>query len=651
MHLIHRHLRTVVVAALLQGAAAASAREIPLEDFFKPASFDEIKLSPDGTRVAALSTWKDHLNLYVIDLATKQPRMLTGLTTMDVANVQWVGNDRLVFTGREDGYPTGGIFAIDADGKNSRTLAESVRQQGSQGSYTARMTKFLDYYGDSTDEILVVTNKRRELDPDVARLNVRTGATALVARNPGGVGDWLADHNGVVRLGFGEEGREQFLVARSAQDQEWKEIRRWDFRKGTIRPLAFDEKSERVFVATSMDRDTMAVALMDPATGEISEEVFSDPTYDVGNVLQAPKSKRLLGFAYEAEKSKYVWKDPGFARLQTMLDEELPDTFNEIYSVSRDLSRVIVLASSDRDPGVFYLFQPKALTLEKLVARRDWLKPDELAEMRPVAFPARDGLPLHGYLTLPVGYQPGQKVPLIVNPHGGPWVRDVWEFSNEVQFFANRGYAVLRVNFRGSTGYGRKFTEAGYGQWGLSMQDDITDAVQWAVGQGYADPDRIAIYGASYGGYATMAGLAFTPELYRCGINYVGVTDIELLLRTIPQGWEAMRAALEEMTGKPSRDREQLQATSPMRHVDQIRVPVFFAYGELDDRVDMKHGTRVANALKGRGIPVQVMTRANEGHGYYHMENKLALYAAMETFLAKYMAPRAHAPADTSEGK
>lgn len=637
---VHRLVRSLTIVALLQGAVAAWAREVPIEDFFRPSSFDEIKLSPDGKRVAALSTWKDHLNLYVIDLETKQPRMLTGLTTMDVAGVRWVGNDRLIFTGREDGYPTGGIFAIDADGKNSRTLAESGLQQGRRGSYIMRYSDYLDNYGDSTEEILVVTNKRRERDPDVVRMNVRTGATAMVARNPGGVSEWLADHAGRVRLGFGQEGREEFIMTRAGDTDEWKELRRWDFRDGTIRPVAFDEKNELVYVGSSIGRDTTAIALMDPNSGEIVRELHGDPTYDVSYPMLAPKSKRLLGFGYQAEKPRVVWTDASFAKLQAMLDAELPGTLNDIYSFSHDLSRVVILASSDRDPGSFFLFDTKQLTLERLVPRMEWIKPEEMAEMQPIEYTSRDGLRIHGYLTLPVGRKPGERVPLVVNPHGGPWVRDVWEFSDEVQFLANRGYAVLRINFRGSTGYGRKFTEAGYGQWGLTMQDDITDGVRWAIDQGIADPDRVAIYGGSYGGYATMAGLAFTPELYRCGINYVGVTDIELLLKTIPQGWETIRAALEEMTGKPTQDRDQLEATSPLKHADKIRAPVLFAYGERDDRVDLKHGTRLANALKSRGIPVEVMIRSDEGHGYRRMENKLGFYGAMEAFLAKHNAPR-----------
>jgi dipeptidyl aminopeptidase/acylaminoacyl peptidase len=230
---------------------------------------------------------------------------------------------------------------------------------------------------------------------------------------------------------------------------------------------------------------------------------------------------------------------------------------------------------------------------------------------------------------------------MIVNPHGGPWVRDEWGYIPEVQFLASRGYAVLQMNFRGSTGYGRKHLESGYGQWGLAMQDDITDGVRWAIAAGFADPARVAIYGASYGGYATMAGLAFTPELYRCGVNYVGVTDMVLLLKTIPEGWESTRATLEAKTGNTKLDRVRLEATSPSKHVGNIRAPVFFAYGALDERIDLKHATRLVGQLRRNGVPVELMIRQDEGHGYGHWNNKIAFYRKLEEFLGKYLPPDA----------
>ncbi|MFA5057386.1 MAG: S9 family peptidase [Opitutaceae bacterium] len=643
----------LIVLAVLAARGWCNDPSPPLEDFFRDYTFDEIKVSPDGTKVAALSKWKDHLNLYVIDLKTKRPTQLTGLTIMDVTEVRWIGNDRLIFTGQDDGYSTGGLFAIDADGKHIRTLADSIRQQGSRGSWVYRSTEFLDYYGKpvdlegkSADEILVTCNERDELNPDVYRMNVRTGVKRMLARNPGDVRLWMPDGTGAVRVGFGEKGREQFLIYRDSANGDWREVKRWDFLGGTIRPLAFETANHLIYVSSNLGRDTAAICLLDPATGKIVKELFAHDTYDAEQVILSRADGSLLGFFCNAEKPEVVWTDGRMKNLQALVDQELPETRNFFPSRSLDNTWIVISAATDRDPGTFYLLNTRELTMEKLVSRADWLKPSRMAEMKPISYQARDGSTVHGYLTVPPAKEP-RHLPLIVNPHGGPWYRDSWGFNPEVQFLASRGYAVLQVNFRGSTGYGRKWLEAGYGQWGLAMQDDITDGVRWAIDQGVADPKRIAIYGASYGGYATMAGLAFTPELYRCGINYVGVTDIELLLRTIPDAWESIRAQLEVTTGDAKRDRERLRATSPLLNADKIRAPVFFAYGELDDRVDLKHATKLATQLRKHGVPVEWMIRSDEGHGYRRWKNKIRLYQAMEKFLATNLTAGGKPPVTT----
>ncbi|MDR1012152.1 MAG: S9 family peptidase, partial [Opitutaceae bacterium] len=417
---------------------------------------------------------------------------------------------------------------------------------------------------------------------------------------------------------------------------QWREIKRWKITEGNIIPLAFDQDNKLLYVSSNAGRDTMSIRLFDPRRGEDVRELFANDTYDVEDVILARTTHQLLGYAYEGERPVYVWVNGRMKELQAMLDQELPDTHNAFFSTSKNSTWTVILASSDRDPGTFYLFNTKELTMEKIVSRKEWIEPGRMSEMRPISYTARDGMVIHGYLTLPAGREP-RNLPLIVNPHGGPWVRDTWGFISEVQFLASRGYAVLQMNFRGSTGYGARLLEAGYGQWGLAMQDDITDGVKWAIAQGYADPKRVAIYGASYGGYATMAGLAFTPELYRCGINYVGVTDISLLLKTIPKHWEPARAELELKTGDVLKDRERLKATSPLEHAENVRVPVFFAYGELDERINIKHATRFVSKLRSRGIPVELMIKNNEGHGFSRIENERDFYTTLERFLAKYM--------------
>jgi dipeptidyl aminopeptidase/acylaminoacyl peptidase len=635
---VARWARCGTFAALaLAGSGPAVGAEMPVEDFFRDYAFDEVRVSPDGRNVAVLSVWKEHRNLYVIDLNTKRPTQLTGLTDMHVAGVRWVGSKRLIFTTEKEGYLTGGLFAIDVDGKRPRTLGESVYQQGARGSFVFRGIEFLDYFGRADDRILVTSNERTEFETDVYVMNVHNGAKRRTARNPGGVRSWLADSTGTVRVGFGEEGRQRFVIYRETDDAEWREIRRDDFMDGHIVPLRFASGDRSCYVLSTVGEDRASIRMFDPKSGELGEALFAHEIYDADHVMTSGVDRRLLGFAFEAERSERIWVDEGLQRLQAMVDEAIPGSQNIFYSRSVDERWIVILAMNDRDPGTFYLLDSLELTLEKLVSRADWIRPDRMAEMRPISYRARDGLVIHGYLTVPLG-SAGKGLPLIVNPHGGPWLRDSWGFDREAQFLASRGYAVLKMNFRGSTGYGRKHLQSGYGQWGLAMQDDITDGVHWAIEQGIADPRRIAIYGASYGGYATMAGLAFTPDLYRCGVNYVGVTDIDLLLRTVPRAWKVLfMEQLESMTGDRKLDRERLEATSPLRNAERIKAPVFFAYGELDDRVDPKHGSRLAAALRRNGVPVEWMSRSDEGHGFRRFENKVVFYRTMERFLAEHM--------------
>lgn len=642
-------LKILCLFALFGIAAAMPAAEIPVADFFKDPTYGGMALSPDGGKLAVAFRYKERLALAVIDMKTKQPKLLTAPDLFDVAGIRWVGNNRIVFTGIAPGdkfspkNPNGGIFAIDADGKNARTLFESADQQRGKNALVGRFAGILDRYGTSTNEILVTYNDRRATEPDVYRLNVNTGSKTMVAMNPGYIREWLADHNGVVRAGMGSTPKERFIIYRDSEKSDWRELRRWAYDStdyaNIITPVAFDQDNKLLYIWVARgDAQTQAAALYDPRTDKIVRELYANDTYDVTILSLLNSDHHLIGYAYEGDRGLVpAYVDKHSAELHAMLDQELPGAVNHVVSRSDDDTWNIIRSYSDRDPGTYYLFNTKELTLEKLIRPYDWINPARMSEMRPIQYKSRDGLTIHGYLTLPAGKEP-RNLPMVVNPHGGPWdARDEWGFNPEVQFLASRGYAVLQVNFRVSAGYGQKFVTAGYGQWGLAMQNDITDGVKWAIAQGYADPKRVAIYGASYGGFAAMAGLAFTPELYRCGIDYVGVTDINLLLHRMNRDWENERPQIELMVGKDKTSGDNLDKISPLKHADQIKVPVFFAYGELDPRVDLKHGTRLISALKSKGIPVEVMIKPNEEHGYHNLDNQVDFYSTMERFLAKYM--------------
>ena len=364
------------------------------------------------------------------------------------------------------------------------------------------------------------------------------------------------------------------------------------------------------------------------------------PEVDVSNLMLSTKRKKLIGVSYLDEYREVVYFDKETAEMMASLESAFKNKVVSVVSRSEDEVLNIVYVGSDTDPGHYYLFDKVKNTLKSLVSPMDWLDKSQLSPMKPIRFTSRDGLTLRGYLTIPKGSK-GKKLPLIVNPHGGPYgIRDTWGYNPETQFFASRGYATVQVNFRGSGGYGRKFQQAGYGgKWGAEMQNDLTDTVKYLVSEGIADPKKVCIYGSSYGGYATMAGLTFTPELYKCGINYVGITDVSLLFDSLPKHWEPQRETLKKQIGDPN-DKALMKKMSPLYHVDKIVAPLMIVQGAKDPRVVKKHAINLRDALEERGITLsddEWIMKENEGHGFQKEENKIELYTKIERFLAKHL--------------
>jgi dipeptidyl aminopeptidase/acylaminoacyl peptidase len=407
-------------------------------------------------------------------------------------------------------------------------------------------------------------------------------------------------------------------------------------------PLFFTFDNKNLYVASNIGRDKIAIYEYDIKNKKQTKLLYEHPEVDVIGLLKSDKRKKITGVTYTIDKRHYHFFDDERKTLQEGLEERLPGYEVVIVSRSKDERKVLLRTYSDRSLGSYYYFNRDTNDFKKLVDISPWLNEDELAEMKPITYKSRDGLTIHGYLTVPKGMK-AKNLPVIVNPHGGPWYRDTWGYRSEVQFLANRGYAVLQVNFRTSTGYGRKFWEAGFKQWGLTIQDDITDGVQWLIDQGIADPERIGIYGGSFGGYATLAGVAFTPDLYACGVDYVGVSNLFTFIKAIPPYWEPYREMLYELIGHPEKDKELYERVSPFFHADKIKAPLFVAQGANDPRVNIQESDQIVETLKKRGVEVEYMVKENEGHGFRNEENRFDFYRAMEKFLGKHLGGRVEA--------
>lgn len=601
-------------------------RRIPLEDFFRKPARIAARLSPDGTHAGFLAPWERRLNLHVRELATGREWRVTSATARDLASWFWASDRRLAFVQDSGGDENWHLFAIPREGGEARDLTP----------FEGAQALLVDDLPDEDDVVLVGLNRRDPRVHDVFRANVATGALELVAKNPGNVSSWLADHAGRVRVATTTDGVSTSILARDDEGSPWRTVATHGFRESAI-PLLFTGDDRALYVASNVGRDRRAVLEYDLAAGRETRLLLEHPDVDVGD-LRESRLRRVPTLALvDTDRPSYVFLDAERERIQRAIDARLPGRFNGITSWSRDERRALVFSWNDRTLGSTWLLDVPTGELVHLFDHSPWLKEEELAAMEPIRLEARDGLALHGYLTRPPGAS--GPTPLVVHPHGGPWVRDTWRFNPEVQFLANRGYAVLQVNYRGSTGYGRKHWEAGFGQWGLAMQEDLEDAVHWAVGRGLADPARVAIYGGSYGGYATLSGITKTPDLYRCAVSYVGVANIFTWIAAFPPYWEPFLEMVHEMVGHPQRDEERLRATSPVFQADRIRVPLFVAQGANDPRVRKAESDQMVAALRSRGVEVEYMVKDDEGHGFGNEENQFDFYRAMEAFLERHLAP------------
>jgi dipeptidyl aminopeptidase/acylaminoacyl peptidase len=603
-------------------------RIIPMKDFFRNPETVSFQLSPDGQYLAFLKSWQTRLNVHVQKIGESEERRITSATERDIAAYFWASNSRIAYAQDKAGDENFRLYAVNIDGSDEKDLTpfEKVRVQ------------LIDDLKDDDDHVLAAMNQRDPRFFDAYRINVLTGEMEMIAQNPGNIMGWQTDHDGKLRVATTSDGVNTSLLYRDSEKDDFQVLLTTSF-KETLSPLFFTYDNKNLYVASNIGRDKAAIYEYDVKEKKQTTLLYENPDVDVENLLRSDKRKVVTGVVYYIDKRQYHFLDEERAKLQQDLESRLPGFEVAVAGMSRDETKALVYAGSDRTLGAYYFYDRATSDFRKLADVGPWLIEAELAEMKPITYTSRDGLTIHGYLTLPQGLKP-KKLPVVVNPHGGPWGRDVWGYNPEVQFLANRGYAVLQVNFRTSTGYGRKFWEAGFKQWGLKIQDDITDGVKWLIDQGIADPSRVGIYGGSFGGYATLAGLAFTPDLYACGVDYVGVSNLFTLIKTIPPYWEPMRQMFYEMMGDPEKDKELYEKVSPVFHADDIKVPVLVAQGANDPRVNKAESDQIVEALKKRGIEVVYMVKDNEGHGFRNEENRFDFYRAMEEFLGKHLGGR-----------
>ncbi len=601
---------------------------IPLEVLFGDAKIANVKISPDGRFVSYVAPFEGLKNIWVQDLESGEKWPVTRDREREVAWYNWMWNgEQIIYYQDIDGDENFRIFAVDFRGKEEPKLLTP------ETDVQALMVK---NHPDFPDEMLIQMNERDRRFMDIYRLNTRTGELNMVFRNDVSAMSFVGDeklHLAAYTAPL-ETGGLSIYARRNGKFEHLMDVSQED----ELATYLLEARNGKLYMLSSVNRNTNALVEIDLSTLE-EKTLASDDEFDLSPILLFhPYARKPEAVGVIRDKLEWI-----------VLDSELEDDFKRIGELepgyftvtSRDKDNRLWLIEfqGDRQSVHYYIYDRNSGKGKLLFVSRPELEKYTLAEMKPIKYTARDGLTIHGYLTLPPGKEP-KKLPTVVLVHGGPWWRDTWGYNPMVQWLANRGYAVLQVNYRGSTGYGKAFINAGDREWGGKMQDDITDGVKWLIEQGIADPERIAIMGGSYGGYATLAGVAFTPELYCCGVDIVGPSNLITFINSIPPYWKPYLNMLYKRIGHPEKDEEFLKSRSPLFSADRIRVPLLIGQGKNDPRVKRTESIQIVEALKKRNIPVEYVEYPDEGHGFMKAKNRLDFFRRADKFLAKYLGGR-----------
>ncbi len=643
--------------------AGSAVERLPIEDFAREPSTGRALLSPDGKKLAFVREYSGRSSLHIADLDTNKlsrldlgEALLLNDAPKGVGDFTWIGDNRLLInTTVWDAWY--GVLAVDWDGGAAMPISgyedNKINLHGDKSTYH----EVIHHFNDSDHTVLMLDRHEggvgRVNRPDILKVDTMNGVAVVKEKNPGEVAHWMTDFNGAVRLGILSHGAQSGVIYRESADAAWKTILPLKNRGGQLRAVGFDAAQGRPLVSGLTAEKRWTVFPLDPATGEIGAPLLSDPEYDilpnrpggvVDNIAMAGtifsiKKQALVGIRYYTESNRVKWFDKDYATYQAALDHGLPNTVNLFVNASDDGQRLLWYCFSDQDPGIYMLLDLQKHSLKSLAPRMSWIKPAQMAPMLSVKYAARDGLVIHGYLTVPVGHPP-KGLPLVVYVHGGPWVRDIWGFDPLVQLLANRGYAVLQMNYRGSTGYGEDLYLEAKKEIGGKIQDDIEDATRWAIAAGVADPRHIAIMGASYGGYSTLFGLGRNPDLYRCGISMAGVTDWPAIYENSDAAQDkAARRYWREQIGDPEKDLSRLQAVSPVNFAEKITAPVLIIQGKEDQRVPPDQAKRMIAALTKAGHKPETLFLSNLGHSFGNQQQRTEIYKAMVAFLETNLGP------------
>lgn len=607
-----------------------------VEDYFKTPDVFSFKLSPDGKYLSYLKRRETgERDLYLKETATQKETLLIKQEEDLIRAYFWANDNRILYLQDKGGNENYHLFGVDVDGSNKKELTP----------YDGVKVGVLETLKDDEEHIIVQMNKDNPQQEEPYSLNINTGEAiklyAVEAGSPPVAGyafDQKGNLRGIGRMVDGVNVEYLYKV-----DGEFKKMMVVEF-GDSFEISDFNPNSENpddAYVLSNLDTDKMEIQLYDLKENKKIKTLYKNDNFDLSGLSLSRKRNYEIDFYYyQGEKTEVVPVSETYKKIYARLKKEFGDKQFFTAGKTDDESKYLVTITSDKIVGEYYIYDVEKDTITLLYKLLPHLKEENMGSMKPITFKSRDGLSLHGYLTLPADYKKGQKLSLIVNPHGGPQgIRDNWGFNPEAQLFASRGYATLQVNFRISGGYGKEFQNAGYGQIGRKAMDDVEDGIAYVIKEGWVDKDKVAIYGGSHGGYAVLRGMTKTPDLYACGVDYVGVSNLHTFMETIPPYWEKYKAMLYKIWYNPTIPEEKaiMDEISPALHVDKIKKPLFVVQGANDPRVNIDEADQIVESLRKRGVEVPYMVKYDEGHGFAKEENRLELYEAMMGFFAEHL--------------